>query len=94
MTQTRRKARAFAELTSARENHTGIKDALKRSPFMEHTAQTSTSQHIDLTRAVDVAYWCRIFDVSIEQLREAVHHAGHQVAEVRHYLIAKAQPLG
>jgi len=54
-------------------------------------------QRIDLTRAADVAYWCRIFDVTIEQLREAVHHAGHQVAEVRRYLCAKSQspqPLG
>jgi hypothetical protein len=61
---------------------------------MEHSAQTSTSQRIDLTRAADVAYWCRIFDVSIEQLREAVHHAGHQVAEVHRYLVTRSQPLG
>jgi hypothetical protein len=60
---------------------------------MEHTAQTSTPERIDLTRAADVAYWCRIFDVSIAQLRDAVHHAGHQVAEVRRYLTTKTQPL-
>jgi hypothetical protein len=53
---------------------------------MEQSVQTTSSQRIDLTRSADVAYWCRIFDVSIEQLRDAVHHAGHQVAEVRRYL--------
>lgn len=61
---------------------------------MQTSASTSTSDLIDLTRSADVAYWCRIFDVSIEQLREAVHHAGHQVAEVRRYLVSRAQPLG
>jgi hypothetical protein len=61
---------------------------------MDQSAQTSTSQRIDLTRAADVAYWCRIFDVSIDQLRDAVHHAGHQVVEVRRYLTAKTRPLG
>jgi hypothetical protein len=60
---------------------------------MEHSAQTSTMQRIDLTRAADVAFWCRIFDVSIDQLREAVHHAGHQVPEVRRYLCSRSQPL-
>jgi hypothetical protein len=60
---------------------------------MEHSAQFSASQRIDLTRAADVAYWCRIFDVSIDQLREAVHHAGHQVVEVRRYLVARTSPL-
>lgn len=61
---------------------------------MEQFAQSNTSQRIDLTRAADVAYWCRIFDVSIEQLREAVHHAGHQVVEIRRYLVSRSQPLG
>lgn len=60
---------------------------------MEQLAQTPTSQRIDLTRAAEVAYWCRIFDVSIDQLREAVHHAGHQVTEIRRYLASRAQPL-
>jgi hypothetical protein len=46
----------------------------------------TTSQRIDLMRQTDVVYWCRIFDVTIEQLREAVHHAGHQVQEVQRYL--------
>jgi len=50
-------------------------------------AEPPKSQHVvDLTRATDVAYWCRIFDVSIDQLRDAVHHAGHQVEEIRRYL--------
>jgi hypothetical protein len=56
---------------------------------MDDTSDTAVAQRIDLTRQMDVAYWCRIFDVSIEQLREAVHHAGHQVHEVRRYLSQK-----
>ena len=54
---------------------------------MNESPDLAVGQRIDLMRETDVAYWCRIFDVTIEQLREAVRHAGHQVAEVRHYLI-------
>ena len=53
---------------------------------MDDTSDAAAAQLIDLTRQMDVAYWCRIFDVSAAQLREAVHHAGHQVQEVRRYL--------
>ena len=49
-------------------------------------ADSLPSQRIDLTHETDVAYWCRIFNVSIEELREAVQHAGPQVDEVRRYL--------
>ena len=56
---------------------------------MDNSAQNSQWQRIDLTQGAEVAYWCRIFDVDMAQLREAVHHAGHQVAEVRRYLSAK-----
>jgi len=41
---------------------------------------------IDLTQQMDVQFWCRIFDVSMDELRDAVHHAGHQVEEVERYL--------
>ena len=44
---------------------------------------------IDLTQQMDVQYWCRVFDVSMDELREAVHHAGHQVEEVERYLRQK-----
>jgi len=44
------------------------------------------ARRIDLTQQTDVQFWCRVFDVSIDQLREAVHHAGHQVEEVERYL--------
>ncbi|AMO24554.1 hypothetical protein GCM10027034_11580 [Ramlibacter solisilvae] len=57
---------------------------------MEQSAQSNREQLIDLTRTMEVAYWCRVFDVSADQLRDAVHHAGHQVAEVRRYLVTKA----
>ena len=44
---------------------------------------------IDLTQQMDVQFWCRVFDVSMDELRDAVHHAGHQVEEVERYLRAK-----
>lgn len=47
------------------------------------------AHHIDLTRQTDAQYWCRIFDVTLEQLRDAVHHAGHQAEEVQRYLRQK-----
>lgn len=53
---------------------------------METTPLPQDIPRIDLTRQVDVQYWCRVFDVSMDQLRDAVHHAGHQVAEVGRYL--------
>ncbi|MBE7369878.1 DUF3606 domain-containing protein [Ramlibacter pallidus] len=61
---------------------------------MEQTQPTADSaRRIDLTRQVDVQYWCRIFDVSMDQLRDAVHHAGHQVEEVERYLrLKRTQP--
>jgi hypothetical protein len=60
---------------------------------MDSQALPSTPpQRIDLTQAGDVAFWCRVFDVTMEQLRDAVHHAGHQVPEVRRYLCAKSSP--
>lgn len=52
----------------------------------DDTRPSDTSRRIDLTRETDVLYWCRIFDVDMHQLRDAVHHAGHQVEEVRRYL--------
>ena len=53
-------------------------------------ADVHPSQLIDLTQETDVAYWCRIFNVSIEELRMAVQHAGHQVEEVRRYLDSRS----
>jgi hypothetical protein len=47
---------------------------------------SEAGRRIDLTDGTDVQYWCRIFDVTMEQLREAVHHAGHQSDEVARYL--------
>jgi hypothetical protein len=62
---------------------------------METSTQGTTSQRIDLTRETDVVFWCRVFDLTIEELRNAVHHAGHQAAEVRRYLCTKrSQPVG
>jgi hypothetical protein len=61
---------------------------------MDDPSNPATVQRIDLTRGTDVAYWCRIFDVSIDQLRQAVHHAGHQVPEIRRYLSQKLSSAG
>lgn len=44
---------------------------------------------IDLTQQADVQFWCRVFDLSMAELRDAVHHAGHQVEEVERYLRQK-----
>lgn len=53
---------------------------------MDNNTFVPPSQLIDLTREMDVAYWCRIFNVSMEQLREAVQHAGHGADDVQRYL--------
>jgi hypothetical protein len=52
------------------------------------------AQRIDLTRETDVAYWCRIFDVSIDELREAVQHTGPDVREVQRHLQNRAAGPG
>ena len=54
---------------------------------MDDTSDAAMAQRIDLTQQMNVAYWCRIFNVDAAQLREAVHHAGHQVQEVQRYLV-------
>ena len=46
-------------------------------------------RRIDLTQQMEVQYWCRIFDVSMDELRDAVHHAGHQAEDVQRYLSQK-----
>ena len=57
---------------------------------MDNTSSaTETNRRIDLTKQTEVQYWCRIFDVGMDELREAVHHAGHQVDEVERYLRLK-----
>lgn len=54
---------------------------------MDSTPEPSgADRRIDLTRQTDVQFWCRIFDVSMDELRHAVHHVGHQVDEVGRYL--------
>jgi hypothetical protein len=61
---------------------------------MDSTPSPGESRRIDLTRQTDVQYWCRIFDVSMDELRDAVHHAGHQVEEVERYLRRKKENAG
>jgi hypothetical protein len=55
-----------------------------------NTAKPSESPRlIDLTQQTDVQFWCRVFDLDMAELRDAVHHAGHQVEEVERYLRQK-----
>lgn len=61
---------------------------------MDSQTSKPPAPRIDLTRGMDVAYWCRVLGVSIDQLRDAVHHAGHQVEEVQRYLQRKAPSGG
>ena len=56
--------------------------------------QSDTGRLIDLTSQTDVQYWCRVFDVSMDELRVAVHHAGHRVEEVERYLRNRKTPGG
>ena len=57
---------------------------------MDTQTSAPQAQRINLTREMDVAYWCRIFGVSADQLRDAVRHAGHQVPDVQRYFQQKA----
>jgi len=43
-------------------------------------------ERIDLTRDVEVAYWCRFFDVSHHELRRAVQQVGPRAPAVLRYL--------
>ena len=56
--------------------------------------ESATGRLIDLKSQTDVQYWCRVFDVSMDELRVAVHHVGHQVEEVERYLRNKKTPGG
>ena len=59
---------------------------------MDRNPHVPRVQLIDLTQEMDVAYWCRVFNVSREQLREAVQHAGHEVDDVQRYLKQHPHP--
>jgi len=61
---------------------------------MHEPAEPVQSQRIDLTKETDVAYWCRIFDVSIDELRNAVQHAGPDVREVQRHLKSRPPAAG
>jgi Protein of unknown function (DUF3606) len=51
-----------------------------------HPVPHTDATLIDLTNDLDVAYWCRIFDVEASVLRHAVQHSGPRAAEVQRYL--------
>ncbi|HEX6706946.1 MAG TPA: DUF3606 domain-containing protein [Albitalea sp.] len=52
----------------------------------DDTLSSSTSARIDLTRDVDVAFWCRLLDVDHSALRRAVQHVGPRADAVMRYL--------
>ena len=56
---------------------------------MNNTSAPDGSRLIDLTNQTDTQFWCRVFDVSMDQLRDAVHKAGHRAADVQRYLSEK-----
>jgi hypothetical protein len=63
---------------------------LAKETTMDNTqSPAEDTRLIDLTSQTDVQFWCRVFDVSMDQLRDAVHHAGHRVAEVQRWLREK-----
>jgi len=43
-------------------------------------------ERIDLTRDVEVAYWCRLFDIDHAQLRRAIQQVGPRAPAVARYL--------
>jgi hypothetical protein len=51
-----------------------------------HLTGHTDASLIDLTHDLDVAYWCRIFDINATELRDAVQHAGPRAVEVQRYL--------
>jgi hypothetical protein len=56
---------------------------------MDNKPGPADKRRIDLTEQMDVQFWCRVFDVSMDELRDAVHHAGHEVEEVERYIRQK-----
>lgn len=57
--------------------------------MQDQTRTEDGTRLIDLTNQTDTQFWCRVFDVSMDQLRNAVHKAGHKVADVQRYLSEK-----
>jgi len=57
--------------------------------MQDQTSTADGTRLVDLTNQMDVQFWCRVFDISMDQLRDAVHHAGHKVADVERYLREK-----
>ena len=54
--------------------------------MQDQTRTEDGTRLIDLHSQTDVQFWCRVFDVSMDQLRNAVHHAGHKAEDVERYL--------
>ena len=57
--------------------------------MQDQTRTEDGTRLIDLTSQTDTQFWCRVFDVSMDQLRAAVHKAGHKVVDVQRYLSEK-----
>ncbi|MEY4908121.1 MAG: hypothetical protein RL260_1839 [Pseudomonadota bacterium] len=56
---------------------------------METESPRSSPEHpvsINMLSGSDIAYWCRVFDVDMTELRRAVQQVGPQAQSVRGYL--------
>jgi hypothetical protein len=60
--------------------------------MQEPTPLPDGSRRIEVRRDLEAAFWCRLFDVSPQELRHAVQQVGPQVAEVRRYLERRRPP--
>jgi hypothetical protein len=49
-----------------------------------------SGNHIDLDDADDVVFWTERFDVSMDELKDAVLHVGTDPAQVDRFLVARA----
>jgi hypothetical protein len=47
---------------------------------------TDSPRLIDMTKDMDIHFWCQALNVSPTQLREAVQHVGHQVDAIQRYV--------
>ncbi|MEX8493799.1 DUF3606 domain-containing protein [Sphaerotilus sp.] len=49
---------------------------------------------INMLSSADIAYWCRVFDVDMTELRRAVQQVGPQAQSVRGYLARQPRTSG
>lgn len=55
---------------------------------------TERPASVNMLSGSDIAYWCRVFDVNMTELRQAVQQVGPQAQAVRAYLARRASAGG